>query len=147
MSGGEALVMIILFVAGFATIFGIFYLRTKQNLAMVEKGVSPRQFINRPAPFKSLKWALLLIGVGFGLFLAYILDFHIFGRYASYWEDGRRVFSDNGAKGYYNYDSRVILYFALIPLCGGLGLFGSYLIEKKWWDKQEEDIKRLEGNI
>ncbi len=140
MHGGEALVMIILFVAGFATIFGIFYLRTKQNMAMVDKGVNPRQFINRPAPFRSLKWALLLIGVGTGLFLAYLLDYQVFGRVNHY-------MGADGVSHYRDYDERVILYFALIPICGGLGLFGSYLIEKKWWDKQEEDIKRLEGNL
>ncbi len=140
MTGGEALVMVILFVSGFATIFGIFYLRTKQNMAMVEKGVSPRQFINRPAPFKSLKWALLLIGVGLGLFLAYLLDYQVFGRVEHY-------IGLDGNSHYRSYGERVIMYFALIPLGGGLGLFGSYLVEKKWWDKQEEDIKRLEGNI
>lgn len=139
MSGGEALVMIILFVGAFATIFGIVYLRTKQNMAMIDKGVSPRQFINRPAPFRSLKWGLLLIGAGLGLFLAYLLDFHAFGRVPYFMQDAERH--------YYDYGSRVALYFGLIPLFGGLGLVLSYFVEKKWWDKQEEDMKRLEGTL
>ena len=74
MDAGEVLIPITMFAGGFAMIFGIYYLKTRQNLAMIEKGMNPKEFANRPAPYKNLKWALLLIGAGTGLFLAYLLD-------------------------------------------------------------------------
>jgi len=30
------------------------------------------------------------------------------------------------------------IYFSLIAIGGGLGLFGSYKMEKKWWDENKE---------
>ena len=77
MNGGEALMLIVMFAGFFAMIFGIVYLRTRQNLAMIEKGMNPKEFVDRPAPYKNLKWAMLLIGAGVGLFLAYLLDNYV----------------------------------------------------------------------
>src|ERR1700741_4130005 len=77
MHNGEVLIPIVMFAGGFAMVFGIVYLRTRQNMAMIEKGMNPKEFANRPAPYKNLKWALLLIGAGLGLFLAYLLDTYI----------------------------------------------------------------------
>lgn len=116
MSGPEVLVPVTLFAGGFAMIFGIYYLKTRQNMAMIEKGMNPKEFANRPAPYKNLKWALLLIGAGVGLFLAYVLNTYVF-------QNLKNHDNDNPA-----------IYFALIAIGGGLGLFGSYRIEKKWWD-------------
>lgn len=93
-------------------VFGIVYLKTRQNMAMIEKGMNPREFANRPAPYKNLKWALLLIGAGIGLLTAYLLDVYALPRRA--WHE------DNPA-----------IYFSLIAIGGGLGLFGSYRLEKK----------------
>jgi hypothetical protein len=117
MHGAEVLIPIIMFAGGFAMIFGIVYLRTRQNLAMIEKGMNPKEFANRPAPYKNLKWALLLVGAGLGLFLAYLLDNYVL--YAQVQHD------------YHDGDRNVPIYFALIAIGGGLGLFGSYRIEKK----------------
>ena len=124
MDGGEALIPITMFAGGFAMIFGIYYLKTRQNLAMIEKNMNPREHADRPAPYKNLKWALLLIGAGVGLFLAYILD-----NYVLYQSFRTRYDSDHNAP----------IYFALIAIGGGLGLFGSYKIEKKWWDENKEN--------
>ena len=120
MSGAEVLVPVTIFAGGFAMIFGIYYLKTRQNLAMIEKGMNPKEFADRPAPYKNLKWALLLVGAGMGLFLAYFLD-----NYVLYNVGGNR----------YDGDRNVPIYFALIAIGGGLGLFGSYKREKKWWDE------------
>lgn len=126
MGGPEALVPITMFAGGFAMVFGIYYLKTRQNLAMIEKGMNPKEFANRPAPYKNLKWALLLIGAGMGLFLAYVLDNYIL---------------TSGASGFNDHDGRnVPIYFALIAIGGGLGLFGSYRIEKKWWDENKDKV-------
>ena len=126
MSGGEALVPIVMFAGGFAMVFGIVYLRTRQNLAMIEKGMNPKEFANRPAPYKNLKWALLLIGAGIGLFTAYLLDNYVLPVQVN-------QFGNHG-------DKNVPIYFALIAIGGGLGLFGSYRIEKKWWDDNKDKI-------
>jgi hypothetical protein len=112
-----SLFLIVMFVSFFACIFGIYYLATRKNLAMIEKGMNPKEFANRPAPFKNLKWALLLIGSGIGLFLAYLLDNY--------------VLQQNVQTGFHHHDGNEAIYFSLIAIGGGLGLFGSYRIEKK----------------
>lgn len=122
MQAAEALVPITMFAGGFAMVFGIVYLKTRQNLAMIEKGMNPKEFANRPAPFKNLKWALLLIGAGIGLFAAYMLDNYVL-------DIGRIHGHENPA-----------IYFSLIAIGGGLGLFGSYRMEKKWWDENRDKI-------
>ena len=124
MQGPEALIPITMFAGGFAMIFGIYYLRTRQNLAMIEKGMNPKVY--RPAPYKNLKWALLLIGAGTGLFLAYLLDNFVL--YAK-------------ASALHDHDEVTPVYFALIAIGGGLGLFGSYKMEKKWWDENKEKLQ------
>ena len=125
MDAGEALVPITMFAGGFAMVFGIVYLKTRQNLAMIEKGMNPKEFANRPAPYKNLKWALLLIGAGMGLFLAYLLDNYVL---------------TNTEGLHYHEDRNVPIYFALIAIGGGLGLLGSYKMEKKWWDENKDKI-------
>ena len=109
MNGAEVLVPVTMFAGGFAMVFGIYYLKTRQNLAMIEKGMNPKEFANRPAPYRNLKWGLLLIGAGTGLFLAYVIHTYIL-----------HVDDDNP-----------VIYFSLLAICGGLGLYGSYRIEKK----------------
>ncbi|MEO6611435.1 MAG: DUF6249 domain-containing protein [Chitinophagaceae bacterium] len=135
MHGAEALIPIVMFAGGFAMIFGIYYLRTRQNLAMIEKGMNPREFANRPAPYKNLKWALLLIGAGIGLFLAYMLDTYVLqqGSVSTYVVDGV-------TRHYNDHDHNPAIYFSLIAIGGGLGLFGSYRMEKKWWDENRDKI-------
>jgi len=73
MHGGEMLIPILVPLGLFAMIFGIFYMKTRENLAMIEKGLNPKEFANRPAPYRNLKWGLLLIGSGVGLMLAYFI--------------------------------------------------------------------------
>jgi hypothetical protein len=127
MEPSVALFLIIMFISFFGCIFGIYYLRTRQNLSMIEKGMNPKEFANRPAPYKNLKWALLLIGAGAGLFLAYLLDNYMLtglGNQFNHHNDGRNV----------------PIYFSLIAIGGGLGLFGSYRMEKKWWDDNKDKV-------
>ncbi len=110
MMGSEVLIPILVPLGGCALVFGIVYLKTRENLAMIEKGLNPKEFANRPAPYRNLKAGLLLLGAGLGLLLAYLIDF------ASPLIDGE----ENPA-----------IYFALIAIFGGLGLIVSYKIEKK----------------
>lgn len=87
--------------------------------------MNPKEFANRPAPYKNLKWALLLIGAGVGLFLAYLLDNYVL------YSDFKNVHGHDDGRN-------VPIYFSLIAIGGGLGLFGSYKMEKKWWDENKD---------
>ena len=98
-------------------IFGIVYMWRKENLAMIEKGMNPKLIEHRPTPYRNLKWGLLLVGAGLGLFLAYLLDNYVLYRV--------------GHHGEWESDNNVAIYFALIAIGGGLGLITSYRIEKK----------------
>jgi len=102
----------------FAMVFGAVYLWRRERMAMIERGMNPR--IDLPKPHTNLKWGLLLIGAGVGLFLAYLLD--------------RTVFS-------HTEDENVAIYFALIAIFGGLGLFTSYSMDMKYLRANEDKIK------
>jgi hypothetical protein len=110
MEHAELLIPILVPLGFFAMIFGIIYLRNKEKMAMIERGMDPRAYTAQPAPYKNLKWGLLLIGAGLGLFLAFVLD--------------RSVFNNIG-------EDNPAIYFALIAVFGGAGLVLSYRIEKK----------------
>lgn len=114
MQGAEVLIPLTIFGGGFAMIFGIAYLKTRENLAMVEKGMNPKEQVNRPAPYKNLKWGLLLLGSGIGLLIAYFLDVYILP-----------------SRPHHDDDTKAFIYFALLAIGGGLGLISSYKVEKK----------------
>ncbi|MDB5154083.1 MAG: hypothetical protein JWR54_2834 [Mucilaginibacter sp.] len=101
---------IIISLGFFGMIFGIIYLYKRERMAMIERGMDPRRYKPQSAPYQNLKWGLLLIGAGVGLFLAYTLDRTLFSR---------------------TQDDNAAVYFALIAIFGGLGLFASYRVEKK----------------
>jgi hypothetical protein len=108
----------------FAMLFGLRYMSNKENMAMIEKGLNPK-VKPQPAPFRNLKWGLLLVGAGIGLFVAYLLDNTML------YKVGHDHDEANGAN--------VALYFALIAVGGGLGLIASYRIEKReFLDKQDK---------
>jgi hypothetical protein len=126
--------LIIMTLAVCATIFGMRYIRNKENMSMIDKGFNPRlkPLRPRPAPFQNLKWGLLLVGAGLGLFLAYLLDNTLLYKIGhNKWED-----ADGG---------NVAIYFALIAIGGGAGLISSYRIEKKeLLDKQDEEDREYQ---
>ena len=131
MPAAAALFLIVMFTGFFACVFGMYYLHTRQNLAMIDKGMNPKIRYHRPAPFRLLKWAMLLMGAGFGLFAAYMFDeFVIIHRVNTYVVDGYTRYSHEG--------ENPSIYFALIAFGGGLGLFLSYKMERKWWDENKE---------
>jgi hypothetical protein len=106
MHGPQLLIPILVPLGLFAMIFGIVYMNKRENLAMIEKGMNPKKI--QSAPFINLKWGLLLVGAGTGMFLAYLFsEFLLPGR-------------DND-----------VLFLSLIAIGGGIGLIGSYRIEKR----------------
>jgi len=54
MQSTEMITAILIPLGAFAMIFGIIYLRTRENLAMLEKGMNPKRYANLPAPSRSL---------------------------------------------------------------------------------------------
>ncbi len=116
----------------FAMIFGIVYIRSRENMALIEKGLNPRLNKSGPRPFIYLKYGLLLIGAGLGLLFAYILDEQVLhhGDIVRHL-NGQDIPDDN---------RNPAIYFALIAMGGGLGLVVSFLIEKKYWlNKKTEE--------
>jgi hypothetical protein len=109
------LIPIILGLGAFILVFGIRYFQNKENISMIEKGMNPKLIEKRPTPYKNLKWGLLLLGAGVGLFVAFVLDNFVFVKMHNHFDD----------------DNNVAIYFALIAIGGGLGLIASYRIEKK----------------
>jgi hypothetical protein len=125
MQATEMLVAILIPLSFFFMVFGIVYMYKKENLALIEKGFNPKQSAQRPEPYKNLKWGLLLIGSGAGLLIAYLFD---------------HMLLSGGTRHHNN----VAIYFALIAIGGGTGLFGSYKVEKKWMDDERERSERIE---
>jgi hypothetical protein len=103
-----------------ALLFGVRYLNNRENMAMIEKGLDPKlKQERRPAPFRNLKWGLLLVGAGIGLFLAYLLDnFMLYNLHTK-------------STNEFNDGANAPIYFALIAIGGGIGLILSYKIERK----------------
>jgi hypothetical protein len=127
--------LIIMTVTICATVFGIVYVRSRENMAMIEKGFDPKikPLRPRPAPFRNLKWGLLLVGAGLGLFLAYLMDNTVLYNIG---HDHNKF--GNGADDYNG--ANVAIYFALIAIGGGMGLITSYRVEKKQLlDKEDKN--------
>lgn len=101
----------------FGSIFGIFYLffstRNKERLALIEKGLEAKIFSHsdkrNPAPFWKvfiLNLAVLLMGIGVGIFIASIL--------------------------YYNFGiEEEVAYPGTIFLMAGVALFAGFTLTKK----------------
>lgn len=94
----------------FLLIFGIVYLRNKEKMAMIERGMDPRlQIDNAGTRNYTLTAAMLLIGGGVGFFIAAMLEWAAL------------------PEGYNTFP----IYFACITFFSGLGLLGAYLIDKR----------------
>lgn len=108
MDSAEVLIPILVPLSAFLMVFGIVYLKSRENMAMIERGLNPKEFANRPAPYRNLKNGLLFLGAGIGLAVAYFLTRHVLHE-----------------------DRNPALWFAFVAIGGGLGLIRSYQIEKK----------------
>lgn len=106
------LIVLIIFASIFGIVFVLAQARNRERMAMIEKGVSPKDFMTerRPNSYGVLKWALLLVGIGFGLFIGSLLE-----AYTSIQEEPA--------------------YFAASLFFGGAGLFAAFLIAKKAEEK------------
>lgn len=99
------LAIIGVFGGGFGVVYLFFSTRHKQRMAMIEKGVSAELFNKTDKTRNALKWGMVLIGTGLGLFAGYLLD-----EYAGFPEP--------------------LPYFAMIGLFGGAALVAYYMMFK-----------------
>lgn len=117
--GPEVIVPVTMFVCATALVFGLRYMSNKEKMAMIERGLEPglsRPRASAPKPFLSLKFGLLLVGLGLGLLIA-LFTVRAMG---------------------INEDESVAVYFGCLSIFGGLGLILSYAVEKSWLDKQKD---------
>ncbi len=113
----------------FAMLFGIVYLQKRENLAMIDKGMNPKnQLVEKQSQrFRNLKWGLLLVGAGVGLILANIIDSMVTP--VAQRPDG-------------------LIYFAMVAIGGGTGLIISYRIEEKGVkDKESKTVNSPEEPV
>lgn len=105
----------------FATIYGIVYLsiRRKERMALLDRGLDPRSFEQPNNNFTTLKYGLLLTGVGLGILLANIIV--SMGAMAS-----------------------EPAYFSFVTLFGGIALIIDYLIERNILRQQKTKKKPSE---
>jgi len=101
-------------IAFFAMIYGIVYLlvRRKERVTLIEKGTNAKIFESSRQP-SSLKWGLLLVGIGLGILLGKVLAVYT-------------TLDEEPA------------FFSMICLFGGIGLITYHLIAKKVEDPQQK---------
>jgi len=113
------IVVITLFICTTALVFGLRYMTNKERMGMIERGIDPglqKARVAAPTPFLSLKFGLLMVGLGLGLIVAIFIVQNM-------------SVSQEAASA---------VFFGFIFLFGGLGLVISYAIEKKWLDRQKD---------
>ena len=97
-------------IALFAAIFGIVYIsvtaKHRQRMAMIDKGLTPADFMERADPFRSLKVGMLAMGVGVGLLIGYLIQTT-------------------------TQDDNPMPYLVLVTICGGAALIGHYFIVRR----------------
>lgn len=105
----------------FATIYGIVYLsiRKKERMALLDRGLDPRSFESPNSGFSTLKYGLLLTGIGLGILLANIIV-----------SMGRM--------------ENEPAYFSFVALFGGLALIIDYIIEKTILKQHRKEKKNNE---
>jgi len=111
----EIIIPIVAMLTTFGSIFGILYVaittRNKERLALIEKGMDAKIFETKPKRVIVLKWALLFIGCGLGVFFGALL-------------------SNIG------FQPVEAAYFGMILIFGGIGLLTAHLLEKKEEEKK-----------
>ncbi len=97
-------VPISMFLGVFAILYVYWTTRTKERLALIDKGMDASIFQTTPAKYALLKWGIFLIGVAVGVISGYALSTSI---------------------------NEVVAFFTMIFFFGGVGLIVAYFITNK----------------
>ena len=98
------------FLATFAILYVYWTTRTRERLALIEKGTDASVFKTTPSKYALLKWGIFLIGLAVGVITGYFLS---------------------------NAVNEVVAYFSMIFFFGGLSLIVAHLILQKLSKKEE----------
>lgn len=101
----------------FAFILGLVYLqsRKKERMAMIERGMDVSSLENKKptkVSYASLKYGMLLVGVGFGLLIANVMV-------------NNRIMEEE------------VAYFSLTFLFGGIALVANYFISRRMVEQEK----------
>lgn len=113
----------------FATVLGLFFMRSRENMALIENGINPRKNFGGPRPYVYMKYALLLVGAGLGLLIAYIVD-------VAWLHEATKYVDKNGVM---RHNDTAAIYFSMLAIGGGLGLYFAYKQERKHWNEGRVD--------
>ena len=95
-------------IAFFLALFAILYVywtsRTKERLALVEKGMDAKIFKGECSQLALVKWGIFLMATGIGVVAGFALSKAI---------------------------NEVVAFFTAILICGGLGLIVAYVVTSK----------------
>jgi len=98
------------FLAIFAILYVYWTTRTKERLALVEKGLDAGIFKGECSQLALVKWGIFLIAVGIGVVAGFALSRAI---------------------------DEVVAFFTAILVCGGLGLIVAYIVTSKLMKTKE----------
>ncbi len=98
------------FLAVFAILYVYWTTRTKERLALVEKGLDAGIFKGECSQLALVKWGIFLIAIGLGVVAGFALS---------------------------NVMDGVVAFFTAILICGGLGLIVAYWITNKLMNKDK----------
>jgi hypothetical protein len=97
------------FLAVFAILYVYWTTRTKERLALVEKGLDAGIFKGECSQLSLVKWGIFLIAIGIGVVAGFALSRGI---------------------------NEVVAFFTAILVCGGLGLIVAYWVTNKLLKKE-----------
>ena len=97
------------FLAIFAILYVYWTTRTKERLALIEKGADASIFKTEPSKYALLKWGIFLIGLSVGVITGFALA---------------------------NVVNEVVAFFTMIFFFGGVGLIIAYLVTSKLTKKE-----------
>jgi hypothetical protein len=97
------------FLAIFAILYVYWTTRTKERLALIEKGADASIFKTEPSKYALLKWGIFLIGLSVGVITGFALA---------------------------NVINEVVAFFTMIFFFGGVGLIIAYFVTSKLAKKE-----------
>jgi len=100
------------FLAIFAILYVYWTTRTKERLALVEKGMDAGIFKGECSQLALVKWGIFLIAIGLGVVVGFLLSGVI---------------------------DEVVAFFTAILVCGGLGLIVAYMVTSKLMEKKKAE--------